>query len=76
MIAEGLRSLIELQDDLMPVLIEHWFRSATVMDLYGIAAIQIVVLRSEPLIWMLWNIRNQEFDHMRQEMLDQALALA
>lgn len=107
-IAEGLRNLTELQDDLIPILveryienedeqiilglfelilghrtrdswvatIEEWFRTTTVMDLYGIVAIQLVGSRSEVLIEMLRNLRNNEFDRMRQDMLDQALALA
>lgn len=55
---------------------ERWFRSTTVMDLYGIVAIQIVGSRSEVLINMLRELRSIEFDRMRQDMLDQALALA
>ena len=106
-IAEGLRSLTDLQDDLVPLLvdryienedeqiilglfelllghrtrdawastIEKWFRTTTVMDLYGIVAIQVVASRSETLINMLRNIRTQEADLLRQELLDQALAL-
>ena len=107
-IAEGLRNLIELQDDLLPILvdrfiesedeqiilglfelllghrtrdtwastIEEWFRTTTVMDLYGIVALQVVGSRSEALITMLRDLRSQEFDRLRQGMLDQALALA
>lgn len=107
-IAEGLRNLTEIQDDLLPILvdryidnedeqiilglfelllghrtrdswastIEQWFRSTTVMDLYGIVAIQVVGSRSEVLITMLRDLRSNEFDRMRQGMLDQALALA
>lgn len=107
-IAEGLRNLVELQDDILPILIERyinsedeqiilglfelllghrtrdqwsetieqWFRTTTVMDLYGIVAIQVVGSRSEALIAMLRDVRSGEFDHMRQGMLDQALTLA
>lgn len=107
-IAEGLRNLSDIQDDLLPILIERyidsedeqiilglfelllghrtrdtwvstiegWFRTTTVMDLYGIVAIQVVGSRSEDLINMLRELRNSEFDRMRQGMLDQALALA
>lgn len=107
-IAEGLRNLTEMHDDLLPMLvdryiesedeqvilglfelmlghrtrdswaatIESWFRTTTVMDLYGIVAIQVVGSRSEVLIGILRDIRNQEFDRLRQGLLDQALALA
>lgn len=107
-IAEGLRNLTELQDDLLPILvdqyfesddeqiilglfelllghrtrdswastIERWFRTTTVMDLYGIVAIQVVGSRSEVLIGMLRDLRSSEFDPLRQGLLDQALALA
>lgn len=107
-IAEGLRNLTELHDNLLPLLvdrylanedeqiilglfelllghrtrdtwavtIETWFRTTTVMDLYGIVAIQVVGSRSEMLINMLRSIRNEELDRLRQELLDQALALA
>lgn len=107
-IAEGLRNLVELKADLLPILIdryiesedeqivlglfelllghhtrdtwvttmEEWFRATTVMDLYGIVAIQVVGSRSETLINMLRHLRNNEFDRLRQGMLDQALALA
>lgn len=106
-LAEGLRNLVEIQDELMPILvdryldnddeqiilglfdlllahrsrdswaseIERWFRSTTVMDLYGIVAIQLVASRSEPLITMLRNLRETEVDAMRKSMLDQALEL-
>ena len=106
-LAEGLRNLVELQDELLPILvdrylenddeqiilglfdlllahrnrdswaseIEHWFRTTTVMDLYGIVAIQVVASRSEPLITMLRNLRELEIDAMRVSMLDQALEL-
>lgn len=107
-IAEGLRNLTELHDDLLPLLlakyiesedeqiilglfdlllghrtrdswvdtIETWFRTTTVMDLYGIIAIQVVASRSEILINTLRTIRNDEPDSLRRGMLDQALALA
>lgn len=106
-LAEGLRNLVELQVELLPILvdryldnddeqiilglfdlllahrsrdswtseIEHWFRTTTVMDLYGIVAIQVVASRSEPLITMLRNLREFEIDAMRVSMLDQALEL-
>lgn len=107
-IAEGLRNLTRLRDDLLPMLVERfienedeqiilglfelllghrtrdswvttiesWFRTTTVMDLYGIVALQVVGSRSEVLITMLRELRNNEFDRLRQDMLDQALALA
>lgn len=56
--------------------IEKWFRTTTVMDLYGIVAIQVVASRSEILITMLRELRSNEFDRVRQSMLDQALELA
>lgn len=56
--------------------IERWFRTTTVMDLYGIAAIQVVGSRSDVLIAMLRKLRANEFDSLRQGMLDQALELA
>ncbi len=55
---------------------ERWFRTTTVMDLYGIVAIQVVASRSEALITMLRNLRAAEIDPLRRGMLDQALALA
>lgn len=54
---------------------ETWFRTTTVMDLYGIVAIQVVASRSEMLITMLRNLRESEVDRLRQGLLDQALAL-
>lgn len=106
-LAEGLRNLAELHDDLLPILveryieneddqiilglfdlllehrtrdswtarIEQWFRTTTVMDLYGIVAIQLIASRSESLITMLRNLRKTETDGMRTKMLDDALAL-
>jgi hypothetical protein len=56
--------------------IERWFRTTTVMDLYGVVAIQVVTSRSEALITMLHNLREEEIDLLRRGMLDQALALA
>lgn len=55
--------------------IAGWFRTTTVMDLYGIVAIQIVGSRSEVLIDMLKQLRADEHDRLRQELLDQALTL-
>lgn len=107
-IAEGLRNLIEIHEDLLSILLERyidsedeqiilglfelllghrtrdawvstiegWFRTTTVMDLYGIVAIQVVGSRSEVLIDMLRDLRSAEFDQLRQGMLDQALDLA
>lgn len=107
-LAEGLRNLIELPAELLPILVdqyienedeqiilglfdlllghpsrdtwvgtmERWLRTTTVMDLYGIVAIQLVGSRSETLITMLRRLREEEFDRLRQGMLDQALALA
>lgn len=106
-LAEGLRNLADLHDDLLSILvdryienedeqiilglfdlllahrsrdswidrIEQWFRTTTVMDLYGVIAIQLVASRSEPLITMLRHLRETEFDTMRRTMLDEALAL-
>lgn len=56
--------------------IERWFRTTTVMDLYGIVAMQVVASRSETLITMLRRLRDLEIDVMRRGMLDQALSLA
>lgn len=56
--------------------IEGWFRTTTVMDLYGIVTMQVVASRSEVLITMLQQLRDLESDGMRQQMLDQALTLA
>lgn len=53
-----------------------FFRSTTLMDLYGIIAIQVVASRSGPLIEALRELRVTEFDRLRQGMLDQALELA
>lgn len=53
-----------------------FFRTTTLMDLYGIIAIQIVASRSGPLIEALRELRATEFDRLRQGMLDQALELA
>lgn len=107
-IAEGLRNLTEIHDDLLPILVERyikdedeqiilglfelllghrtrdtwsetirqWFQTTTVMDLYGIVAIQVVASRSEVLIGMLRDIRSTEVDRLRLGMLDQALELA
>lgn len=54
---------------------EQWFRTTTVMDLYGIVAMQLVASRSEALITMLRTLREVELDVLRRGMLDQALAL-
>lgn len=107
-IAEALRNLTGLRDDLLPMVVEryiesedeqiilglfelilghrtrdewastveHWFRTTTVMDLYGIVAMQVVGSRSEVLIVLLRDIRTKELDRLRQELLDQALTLA
>ncbi|MCA9833212.1 MAG: hypothetical protein KC435_04655 [Thermomicrobiales bacterium] len=107
-VAEGLRNLVELPDELVPILvdqfieneneqiilglfdlllahqtrdswantIEGWFRMTTVMDLYGIIAMQIVASRSDVLIGMLRDIRSEEVDSLRRGLLDQALELA
>lgn len=107
-LAEGLRNLVDLPTELLPILVEryitsedeqvilglfdlllghatrdvwaetiaHWFRTTTVMDLYGIVAIQIVGSRSEALITMLRNLRENEMDRLRIGLLDQALELA
>ena len=55
---------------------ETWFRTTTVMDLYGIVAMQVVGSRSEVLITMLQELREMESDRLRLQMLDQALLLA
>lgn len=107
-LAEGLRNLVDLPAELLPILVdqylesedeqiilglfdlllghatrdlwvetmERWFRTTTVMDLYGIVAMQIVGSRSEALITMLRNLRECEMDRMRAGLLDQALELA
>ncbi len=56
--------------------IEQWFRTTTVMDLYGIVAMQVVGSRSEVLITMLRQLRDTESDGMRRQMLEQTLTLA
>lgn len=53
-----------------------FFRTTTLMDLYGIIAIQVVASRSGMLIEALRELRATEFDRLRQGMLDQALELA
>jgi hypothetical protein len=53
-----------------------FFRTTTLMDLYGVIAIQVVASRSGPLIEALRELRATEFDPLRQGMLDQALDLA
>ena len=53
-----------------------FFRTTTLMDLYGIIAIQVVASRSGVLIEALRELRATEFDPLRQGMLDQALGLA
>ncbi len=107
-LAEGLRNLVDLRQELLPLLvdqyldsedeqvilglfdlllghatrdtwaetIDRWFRTTTMIDLYGIVAIQIVGSRSEALITMLRNLRDDEVDRMRVGLLDQALELA
>ena len=54
----------------------QWFRSTTLLDLYGIVAMQIVASRSEVLIAELRRIREDEVDALRCGLLDQALLLA
>jgi hypothetical protein len=53
-----------------------FFRTTTLMDLYGIIAIQVVASRSEPLITALRELANEERDPLRRQMLLQALELA
>lgn len=53
-----------------------FFRTTTLMDLYGVIAIQVVASRSGVLIAALRDLRSMEFDRLRQQMLDQALELA
>lgn len=53
-----------------------FFRTTTLMDLYGIIAIQVVARRSGALIEALRKLRAIEPDRLRQQMLDQALELA
>lgn len=53
-----------------------FFRTTTLMDLYGIIAIQVVASRSGALIEALRDLRATELDRLRQQMLDQALELA
>lgn len=106
-VAEGLRNLVDIPTELVPVLVDRfiaseneqiilglfdlllghrsrdewsetiaeWFRTTTVMDLYGIIAVQIVASRSEQLIAMLRSLRHHESDRLRCELLDQALTL-
>jgi hypothetical protein len=53
-----------------------FFRTTTLMDLYGVIAIQVVASRSGPMIDALRELRSTEFDGLRQQLLDQALELA
>jgi len=54
----------------------RFFRTTTLMDLYGIMAIQVVASRSGPMIEAMRELRATEFDRLRQQLLDQALELA
>jgi hypothetical protein len=54
---------------------ESFFRTTTLMDLYGIIAIQIVASRSETLITALRDLASDEHDPLRRQLLDQALEL-
>jgi len=65
----------ETRDDWVNELMA-FFRTTTLMDLYGIIAIQVVASRSGVLIGALRELRAMEFDPLRQQMLDQALELA
>ncbi|HWV24116.1 MAG TPA: hypothetical protein VNZ58_07990 [Thermomicrobiales bacterium] len=53
-----------------------FFRSTTLIDLYGIVAMQIVASRSEVLIGLLRNLAEIERDPVRKSLLDHALELA
>lgn len=52
-----------------------FFRTTTLMDLYGIIAIQVVASRSETLITALRDLAANEHDLLRRQLLDQALEL-
>lgn len=54
----------------------RFFRTTTLMDLYGIIAIQVVASRSEVLITALRELASEEFDPLRKGLLDQALEMA
>lgn len=54
----------------------RFLRTTTLMDLYGIIAIQVVASRSGPMIEALRELSRVERDPLRQQLLDQALALA
>jgi hypothetical protein len=53
----------------------RFFRTTTLMDLYGIIAIQVVASRSETLIMALRDLASDEHDPLRRQLLDQALEL-
>lgn len=54
----------------------QFFRTTTLMDLYGIIAIQVVASRSGTLIESLRELATTEVDPLRRQLLDQALELA
>jgi hypothetical protein len=56
--------------------LDRFFRTTTLMDLYGIIAIQVVASRSGVLIQTLRDVASLETDSMRRAMLEQALELA
>lgn len=56
--------------------LDRFFRTTTLMDLYGIIAMQVVASRSDVLIRKLRDIASLETDSMRRTMLEQALELA
>lgn len=56
--------------------LDLFFRTTTLMDLYGIIAIQVVASRSGVLIQTLRDVASLETDSMRRAMLEQALELA
>lgn len=53
-----------------------FFRTTTLIDLYGIIAIQVVASRSEVLITALRELAAEENDSLRRQLLGQALELA
>lgn len=54
----------------------RFFRTTSLVDLYGIVAMQIVASRSEPLITLLRTLAGTEPDPTRKSLLDHALELA
>lgn len=61
----------EWEDELMA-----FFRTTTLMDLYGIIAIQVVASRSGAMIEAMRELAREERDPLRRQLLEQALELA